>query len=256
LLALSFLFFAGAVQAQKLNTASDFYDRGNARKAKGDLDGAIADYTKAIEIDPHDADIYYNRGVAERAKGDFGQAIADYSKAIKINPCHAYAYNNRGIAQTANGDLEAAIADYSKALEIDPSLANVYNNRAKARQDNGDLEGASADYTKAIELNPQYARAYSNFAWLLAAADKNSVRDAKRAIEYAQRAAKLTDWKDPGILSNLAAVYAAANDFEEAMKWQEKALSFPEYEKISGDEGRNRLQLYRELRFNHEPTTK
>lgn len=72
------------VQAQALTTARDYTNRGVARQIKGDVDGAIADYTKAIEIDPRLAPAYNNRGNARRDIGDVNGAIADCSKAIEI----------------------------------------------------------------------------------------------------------------------------------------------------------------------------
>jgi len=63
-----------------------YMSRGLAYKANGDLDRALADYTKAIELDPKDAYAYYNRGLHYRAKGDLDHAIADYRKAIELDP--------------------------------------------------------------------------------------------------------------------------------------------------------------------------
>ena len=66
---------------------------------KGDFKGAIADYTKAIEINPQYSEAYINRGIAKSDLGDTQGAIADYNKAIDINPQYAVAYNNRGYAK-------------------------------------------------------------------------------------------------------------------------------------------------------------
>src|ERR1035438_2183057 len=59
------------------------YNHGNARRAKGNLDGAIADYNRAIELNPKFAYAYNNRGLAKRAKGDLDSAFADFNKATK-----------------------------------------------------------------------------------------------------------------------------------------------------------------------------
>jgi lipoprotein NlpI len=72
-----------------------FINRGKARADKGTLDAAIADYDKAISLDPNWARIYNNRGFAKVRKGDFDAAIADLDKAIALDPTDAYAYNNR-----------------------------------------------------------------------------------------------------------------------------------------------------------------
>ena len=111
-----------------------YSNRGVAKKAKGDLAGAIADYNRAIELDPKYAAAYYNRGLAKKAKGDLDGAIADYNRAIELDPKLAIAYNNRGIAKEAKGDLDGAIADYNRAIELDPKLAIASNNRGNAEK--------------------------------------------------------------------------------------------------------------------------
>ena len=67
------------------------------------------------------ANAYTNRGTAYAKKGEVDRAIADYTKTIALNPKHAIAYYNRGVTYEKKGDKEQAIADYRKALEIDPS---------------------------------------------------------------------------------------------------------------------------------------
>jgi Flp pilus assembly protein TadD len=67
---------------------------------------------------------YYNkRGLAREAKGDHDGAVADYNRAIDLNPKDAGAYMNRGFAKQANGDQDGAIADYNRALELAAKLA-------------------------------------------------------------------------------------------------------------------------------------
>ena len=77
-------------------TAEDFVDRGVAKGKKGDLDGAIADCTKAIELNPKSAVAYSIRGLAKGKKGDLDGAMADCNQAIELDPKCADAYLNRG----------------------------------------------------------------------------------------------------------------------------------------------------------------
>jgi tetratricopeptide (TPR) repeat protein len=62
--------------------AEDIVNRGLAKQRKGDLDGAIADYTKAIELKPDLAVAYVNRGNAKQAKSDLDGAIADFTGSV------------------------------------------------------------------------------------------------------------------------------------------------------------------------------
>jgi tetratricopeptide (TPR) repeat protein len=103
------------------NRTSAYTIRGNAYDNKGQYDQAIADFTKAIEINPRYAKAYTNRGSVYNSKGQADRAIADYGKAIEINPRYANAYNNRGIAYEKKKLRDKAIADYRAALEVNPS---------------------------------------------------------------------------------------------------------------------------------------
>jgi tetratricopeptide (TPR) repeat protein len=94
---------------------------------------------------PSPAAAYYNRGNERYKKGDLNGAIADYDAALTFNPRWALAYNMRGSARYGTGDLEGSIADYTRAIEIDPRLALAHYNRGKARRVKGDLDGSITD---------------------------------------------------------------------------------------------------------------
>jgi tetratricopeptide (TPR) repeat protein len=102
-------------------------DHGRACLDKGKYDDAIADYDKAIALDPNVALAYTIRAVAYGIKGDLDRAIADLDKAITLNPNDATAYTIRGNAYYVKGDYDRAIADYRKALEINPSDQKARN---------------------------------------------------------------------------------------------------------------------------------
>ncbi len=110
------------------DTVRTHLDHGRACLDKGKYDDAIADYDKAIALNPNDATAYTNRGVAYGSKGAFDWAIADHSRAIALDPKYALAYTNRGLAHKKNGEVDRAIADFSKVLEIDSSDENAKNN--------------------------------------------------------------------------------------------------------------------------------
>jgi len=99
-----------AVQ-QSPKTAEDYNNRGLVRQSKNDLDGAIADYTKALSFKSMpliQAIIYNNRANAFMAKNDFTAAAADYGSAIQLQPTNFENYYNRGIALYNKRELDAA----------------------------------------------------------------------------------------------------------------------------------------------------
>ena len=139
-----------------------YYLRGNAYFLQGNIPSAIADYDRAIHLDPSYAPAYLNRGVARRRSSDLDGAIQDYDQAIALDPKDPQAYTNRGVAYAELGDYEAAIHDCTRAIELDPNVAQAYYNRGNTHYQQGNLAAAIADYTRAIELDPNYAKAYNN----------------------------------------------------------------------------------------------
>jgi tetratricopeptide (TPR) repeat protein len=137
------------------NIAGAHFFRGNTYLNKGDNERAIADYSKAIALNPKDADFYSNRSAAYFNVGKFDHAIADASKAIALKPENPGAYYNRGYFYNSIGNRERAIEDYSKAIELNSEDADFYANRGFVYFLQGDKDKALADYRKALELQPE-----------------------------------------------------------------------------------------------------
>ena len=135
--------------------ARQYFDQGIEKYDSGNYQGAILDYTKAIEIDPNNANAFVNRGIAKGdSKKGFLDAISDFSKAIAIDPKYAPAYYNRGRVKFNMEDFLGAISDYSKAIENNPKYtdAYVYRGVTKKTIGNGKMEGACSDWRKAASL--------------------------------------------------------------------------------------------------------
>src|SRR6266498_1810427 len=132
-------------------------NRGIEKGKNGDLDGAISDFNRAIELNPKDDAPYYNRPQAKRLKKDAAGAIADYTRAIELGSTNPATYNNRGNARAENNDRDGAIADYTRAIELKPDYARAYYNRAMSKQAKGDTGGAKADFKTAEKLEPELA---------------------------------------------------------------------------------------------------
>lgn len=92
----------------------------------------------------------------------YEEAIADYNKAIRLNPDYALAYNNRGLVYRKLGKYKKALKDYTKAIEIDPYYAEAYAKRGAVYQFTGQVEKALKEFNKAIEIMPYFAGMYYN----------------------------------------------------------------------------------------------
>jgi tetratricopeptide (TPR) repeat protein len=189
---------------------------------EGQYDRAIAYFNKAKEISPSNAEAYNNRGVAYNKKGRYGRAISDFNKAIELIPRYDKAYNNRGLAYYNKGQYDKAISDFNKALELNPRYDKTYFNRGLAYDKKGRYGRAISDFNKALNINPRYFKAYNEKAWILATCPDTVYRDGAKAVELAKKAVEL-DQKAMS-LDTLAAAYAEAGKFEEAILTQEKVI--------------------------------
>ena len=148
---------AAAVSTEKKFDATSEFVEGLSAYERQDYDGAIAAYTKAIDIDPTSPVLWHNRGAAKSEKGEHDGAIADLSEAIRLRPDDAVTWYNRGNTKTKKGDSDGAIADHDEAIRLKPDLVYAWMSRAVAKRNKGDLDGAILDCDEAMRLAPDLA---------------------------------------------------------------------------------------------------
>lgn len=105
---------------------------GTALDNQGDVDGAIAQYRRVIELTPNDDDVHYDLANALAGQGRREEAIVEYRRALAISPRDAQAYNNFGVLLAQSGRLGEAITQFKQALKIDPGYVDARHNLDQA----------------------------------------------------------------------------------------------------------------------------
>jgi protein O-mannosyl-transferase len=175
-----------------------YHNRGMANLQRGQAQEALADYTRAIELNPALTDAasglvgaYVMRGNAYRQLGQIQQAINDHSRALELQPDFAGAYSSRGLDYQQLGQRHLAVDDYSRAIALKPDAGAAYMNRGSAYQQLGQMQLAIQDLTRAIELNADLggrhglAGAYADrgMAYQQLGQARQAIGDLTRAIE-------------------------------------------------------------------------
>ena len=230
---------------------------GNARLVLGQSDEAISAYSSALEIAPDNAEVHYNFGKALHQQKRWDEAIKHYQEAVRISPQFAAAHNNCGLSLRKAGRTQEAIEHLQQAIQIDPNLVPAYINQGLALRSTGLNTEAVEQFEKALQIEPENfmanynagiafqavrrrAEALKRFetaaklrpnsggahygvAWILATAPEDELRDGRRAIKHARRAAELIKGS-PFMFDALAAAHAELEDFAKAVNLQEQAI--------------------------------
>ncbi len=197
---------------------------------------AVADLSKILEIDPRDFSARFNRALAYESLREYDKAIADYTKVMEGDTdfsrngdgkgkCLARAHHYRGRAyQWYKQDSDRAVADYTEALRLDSEIEMVHYRRGQAYNALKEYAKALADFNVALERNPDYPNLLCAYAWQLATCPDPAFRDGTKALELARKANQKFEWRVADHVEAFAAANAESEQFEEAVRWQKKAL--------------------------------
>ena len=134
-----------------------------ALRRRGDIDGAVAEYRKAIGLDPGMALAYSNLGALLQSKGELVEAESLYLKTIELRPNYALAWNNLAIVRYKRGDGASAVSAFRRAIELKPDDAGAAYNLGRVYQQAGIADSAAAMFERAYRLepdNPQIRASY------------------------------------------------------------------------------------------------
>jgi len=243
-----------AIQAHP-NDAEALSNLGVVLFDKGQVNEAIENYRKAIQINPNYQLAENNLGVALVARGEVAEAIVHYYRAIQIKPDYCEARDNLGVALAAKGRFDEAIASFRQAIRINPSRAETFLHLGITLGQLGRSREAVTQYREALRLNPDLAGALNNLAWVLAASPDDELRNGAEAVRLAEHACELTHYREPLLIGTLAAAYAEAGRFPEAVTMAEKAEQLATGAGLTAVAAKNRqlLELYRAHKPYHEP---
>lgn len=215
---------SGSFEIYEAGSQGDSIAKGLDYLSKGMADAAIAEFTKALKINPRDAAAYNARGATYHFKKQYDDAIADFNAALAIDAKHSHAHNNRAEAYKEKGQYDLAIADYSRALQINPMNAKAYKNRAETYVRKGQYNSAIADYTKLLEIDPKDATAYTNrgVIYYLRQQFDSAIADHTRALEISP--------KDATVYNNRGVAYHAKQQYDRAIVDYVKALEIDPYD--------------------------
>jgi tetratricopeptide (TPR) repeat protein len=216
-------------QMQQIDVpASDLYriiDNALDLQKKGDNPGALAEWKKALELDPNDARANNGIAVALSVAGNSEEAIPYFRKATEINSNFFEAFYNLGLELVKKNQLNEAIDAWLNAVRIRPDFAAAHENLGYAFYLQGKFADSLAHLRRALADEPNRVSVLNLAASLLATCPEASIRNGAEAIALASRAQQLTAAHDPAILDTLSAAYAEAGRFPQAIEAEQQAIA-------------------------------
>jgi Flp pilus assembly protein TadD len=170
-------------------------------------------------------------------------------------PLSEYLHARLAHALFQNGRPAEALSEYASALQLDPNLPEAHEGMALALGSLGRTSEAITHYRAALRGKPDSPASLNNLAWLLATHPDPNVRQGTQAVALAERACALTQYRKPTLIGTLAAAYAEAGRFPEAIESAQKAEALATAAGDTNTAARNRelLELYRRNQPYREP---
>ncbi|MGP8199950.1 MAG: tetratricopeptide repeat protein [Limisphaerales bacterium] len=213
---------------------------------EGREDDALQELQKAVSLDPGLADARYNLGYALLARGRVAEALDQFQAQVNLEPGDFKAQNNMGTILLQNGLAADAVPYLRRAAEIKPADAGAHYLLGNALYRTSGVAEAIRQFEMAIQLNPDHVQARNDLAWILACHPDPAIRNGARAVLLASRADELSGGQNPVITGTLAAAYAEAGNFPEAIAADRRACraALAQTNSALAELLRQRLRLY------------
>jgi tetratricopeptide (TPR) repeat protein len=219
LLIISYSLLQSKQKIKKIDSYKEFEILADKYLFAGASKEAIDNYTKAILINPKNANLYLNRGIAKAQDNNCSDAHYDFDLALKFNFESKYlVYYNKAFCFSKDNNPQMAIVLYSKAIAENPKYANSYNNRGVENVKLRNYAEALIDYQNASKYDSNNFTIYYNIAKI-----KNYFKDKNEAIYFLNKSLKIReDYKESLILR--AECYVYLNQLDKAITDYSKLL--------------------------------
>jgi tetratricopeptide (TPR) repeat protein len=243
-----------AVQIQP-NYVAALVNIGAVLASRKQFPDAIPYFERAVRADPASVDCHDNLGHALMEVGRFEAAIPHLRLVARQRPKDVVALNSLADALARTGQFAQAIPCLETSLLAKPDQAAVHYSLAQALAQLRRTEQAILHFREAIRCQPNDPEALNSLAWIRAANSNPAFRNGDEALRLAQRACELTRYQRPVMLGTLAAAYAEAGRFDEAIATAQKAhaLAVSSGQKELAAKDQQMLETYQTRQAYHEP---
>jgi tetratricopeptide (TPR) repeat protein len=211
------------------------HNLGRVLQEQGATEEACAEYRKALHLDPALAESHLNLGHLLMAQGHLTQAVGELREAMRLKPEDPLGPLNLGMALQFQEDWAEAAVAYRRAIALQPGSAAGHRGLAFVLGRRGQTAEAQREYEQALHLDPRWPAAALREAWDRATNPHAGRRNGTVAVQLAQQVVEAAGETEPQVLDVLAAAYAEAGRFPDAIETGRKALE------LAGARGRSDL---------------
>jgi tetratricopeptide (TPR) repeat protein len=198
---------------------------GSAFLKQGKVAEAIQEFQRVLSRDPQSITGRFNLAGALLRSGRVTEAVAEYERVLAIKPDFAQGHLALGHALMRAERLADAIAQFKIAVQLQPGHAHARNSLATAFAAKQQWGEAIRCWRETLEIDPNNVAAQSGLAWTLATAPDPALRNGAEALAISRRLSQTTEASNPMILRVLAAAYAEAGRFPEAIETTERGIA-------------------------------
>ena len=146
------------ISARSVNDSQGYATRGQVLARSGKTEEALAEFDRALALDPYNVQALYGRGLIYQGEKQHQQAIADFTAANGLSPQKVEPLLGRATSYLALDKAKEATADLDEAVQADPNSAKAWSARGQAYERLGDKAKAAASYGRALNIRPERRR--------------------------------------------------------------------------------------------------